>query len=1268
MLALIVVPSAASADGTICGPGSKAGQCESPQGIATDFETGRLYVADQGNNRIDAFEPNGAFLFAFGWGVDSGASKLEVCTAASTCQAGIAGSGAGQFDHPTSVAVDNNAASASHHDLYVGIDNFHLQKFEPNGTFLKSFGAQGKGECQISNESGQIEADQIGVGPSGDVYLADVYRIGTLASEGFVNRVERFDPAGNCLGEVTLFQAVSVIGGFAVDSSGNVYVFVTGKGAIFKYDGSGALVKQFELLETSGLAIDGSDHLFARQRGDRVATPGLDSFFTEYDPSGAIVRRFGYAEGALYGSPRIAIYPSTGGDLFVSEETFRESKPIPDEVRYLSFPPPGPVIFPEACKLKENGNTKATLLAEVNPEGKATTAHFEYLTEADYQANGNSFSGANPASLTPESESIGSDFTLHAALGEASVEPETEYRCRVVATNADAPAGVKGQEGSLTSLPPLEIGATTVSDVGPEEATLNAQVNPLGIETTGYFEYVEDSVYRQDAEELGPGHGFDHATKVPNPPAEEAIDFGAGKGFKVGSATVKGLKPGTAYRYRIVATNPFFEENGEVGVLGPARFFRTFGALTGSLPDDRAWELVSPAQKNSAEVGAPGNRAGLAELRRTLFQAGAPDGEAVTYTSWTSFGEAEGASWASQYLSRRTAGGWATENISPFGTVNNLTWPPYVGFSADLRFGSFKTTQPSLTADCRNSAPAGVFPENLYLRDNQTGELRCLDPDVSGGPEGTACLIYAGSSNDGSLTFLAGTPEGGEAFTYSLYESSAANGPQLVSVLPDGEPAPATAATSFGRLTNNDNPIRNGLETCQVGQTILRHVVSEDGSRAFWTYAPEDKKEPSRLFVRVDGNETLQLDAHQSGAGTEAGEGAFAAASADGSVAYFTDVKKLVSGAHPEKGAADLYRYELGQPTPLSDLTKGPGPGEVKGVVGTSDDGSYVYFVAGAALSGTEANEAGQKAVEGANNLYLFHEGETRFIGRLAGADDNDWTAVPRELSARVTPDGRHLAFSSVEGESLAGYDNTIASGEHCHYVRSGNEKSVLTGGPLCSQVFLYDAESGKLTCASCNPSGSRPLGPAVLPAWANPLEGPRYLSNDGQRLFFSSFDRLSPADENDKLDIYEFEHAGTGGCTAEAPAYDSTSGGCHFLISSGKSGDESFLIDASADGRDVFFSTRDSLVGWDVDENFDIYDARAGGGFPEPQAEHICQGEGCLTSAARPPAFVSPPRFEGAGNPVTKTKDTSRGHRKKHGKKRKKGHGKSGNKARAGR
>jgi hypothetical protein len=1237
-LSLLLFASVASASTTICATGSGAGQCQNPRGIATDFETGHLYVADTANNRVDVFATGGTFLSAFGWGVKTGANTLQSCTAASTCRAGIAGAGAGQFSSPSWIAVDNVAASASRHDVYVGTDNFRVQKFTPTGELLGSFGKQGTGPCEFARGE-----DPLGVGPSGNVYVADSFdKDGGGKEHIFVNRVIVFSPAGACLEELPLplegeFQSIKDL---AIDSTGHIYVRVEASGhGIRKYSPTGVLEYTLDVagetggvktegLGSEGLTIDDADNLFVKQEAEHQIEGSTPYFFTEYSSTGLKLKRFGYLliNGAFL-APSLAFYHSAGGDLYASEGTAAGGGT--KEVEYLQLPPPGPVVLPTPCKVKKGtlGNTKATLQALVNPEGTATTVHFEYIDDEGFVANGNSFSGPNKPNVGPEGEPTAADFELREASAQVELVPETKYHCRAVATNAEGSA--TGEEGTFTSLEPLEIGPTTVSGVGTETATLNAQVNPLGVPgTTGYFEYVEEATYEKDIAELGPEHGFDHAVKAPDP--AEPLDFGTGESLALRSLALSGLKPGTSYRFRIVATDSKIKLKG-IELPGPTASFRTF--QTGAaVSDNRAYELVSPGEKNSAEVGTFGPGSGFFEDRSARIQAAAGSGESITYTSWTSFGAAEGAFAASQYLSKRTASGWATANTSPFGFVANPLFPPYIGFTPDLRYGAFKTTEPALTADCRKGS------EDMYLRDNETGELRCLSPETPGGPE-FACLIYAGASADASRVFVAGRPEGGKTFTYRLYELTA-GGVQPIGILPGGELAPATEGTAFGPSASS-----SGTENCGVTRTRLNSAISRDGSKVFWTYAPADLSKPTQLFVRVNGEETIQLDAKQAG-GTKANAGIFMTASADGSVAYFTDTGRLIAGskANPgsgveDPGEPDLYRYELGKAKPLTDLTKGAVAGNVQGVVGASEDGSYLYFVAKAALSGEEANARGQKAKEGANNLYLYHEDKPTFIATLSVEDRLDWSRNPRFLKARVSPDGKHLAFLSIEAQQLAGYDNARAEGEPCEYLLSENSAE-LVGSPLCAQAFLYDAESGELTCASCNPSGARPLGPAVLPGWINGFEGPRYLSDDGQRFFFESLDALTPGDENGKLDVYEFEQAGAGSCSEANPTFAPSSGGCLFAVSSGKSQDESFLIDASNDGRDVFLSTREQLTGWDVNENFDIYDYREGGGFPEPQSVPQCAGEaGCKPPPSSPPAFVAPPRIEGPGNSPAKAK-----------------------------
>jgi NHL repeat len=1208
----LLLTTAASADATFCLPGSGNGKCNGPHGLSVDFETGHLYVADRGNNRVNVFEPDGT-------------SGTPVSF------------GEGELTDPAWVAVDNDSTSASQHSVYAtnaGV-GFLVKKFKPTGEYVAadSFGEAGTGPCQFKPN------DPIAVGPGGDVYVANSYdKDGAGPLRDFLNRVIVFDSEGNCLDEEVLFEAnLQSVDHFAVDSSGSCYVTVAGVlgGVLRKYDCStGTLLYELDPgTETKGLAVDSSDNLFAKQRGELATSPAIVHMFTKYSPTGATLIRFGYLLSTNFPVPSLAAYSSAEGDLFTSQGSAG--------IKYLTLPPPGPVIFPQPCKVKtgELGSVRAVLQGEVNPEGKPTNVRFEYLTQAQFEAGGFS----NPAKQTTASVPLpgAADFNLHEAAVEAeNLQPETVYHCRLIASNADAPAGIAGEPGTFKTDEGFKFGPAWVSNVGAEVATVNVEGNPLGLAAKGQIEYVEDAKYRIS--------GFAEALRAP---AGE-IDFGASEEMQRRSVVLTGLTPGTVYRYRLRVKNgtppagivcpeqkpecPDFEHRLKTYPLHPGEF------------DLRRNEMVSPPQKNSAEVAVPGAAGGLFEDRTVRIQAGAGSGEAVTYTSWTSFGEASSAPSTSQYLSRRTATGWATENISPFGLQALAQVPPYSGFSDDLRFGAMRVRQPALTPDC----PDGF--ENLYLRDATSGALRCLTPEAPEIVNGITgfCMTFAGASRDGSRAFFTsvalypstGAPKGdGSGLGFQLYEWSADQGLALVSVLPGGAPASPTKDTSFGA---------GGLN-CQVGQKSLRHVVSADGRRAFWTYVPSDPTQASQLLARVDRSETVQLDAVQSGGG-KPGNGVFWAASADGSVVYFTDENRLISGSKSEAGKPDLYRYEFGQAKPLTNLTKALEPMDVEGVLGVSNDGSYVYFVARGILT-EEENGAQQKAQAGKNNLYLHHNGETRFIATLAEDDLRNWESQPKSLSSRVSPDGTHLAFLSVEAQALAGYDNTVAVGEHCRSELVGEE---FVGGPLCQQAFVYDAEADSLTCASCNPSGARPLGPTLFPGWSNVYEGPRFLSDDGSRLFFETFDALTLADASPKRDVYEFELPGSGSCSTDHPSFDPASGGCHFLVTSGRGGDESFLIDASATGRDVFFSTRDALVGWDVDSNYDVYDSREGGGFPEPSpVPPGCTGEACLPA---PPAQPAPPAsgtadFVGPGNPTSKPKKKKR---KRAAHKRKKGKG----------
>ncbi len=87
-----------------------AGALNVPSGITAN-SAGTLFVAEQSNNRVSEFTVDGAFIRAFGEGVDDGAAAFQICTLASGCQQGVvAGTVAGATPEPQGLAVDCRGA------------------------------------------------------------------------------------------------------------------------------------------------------------------------------------------------------------------------------------------------------------------------------------------------------------------------------------------------------------------------------------------------------------------------------------------------------------------------------------------------------------------------------------------------------------------------------------------------------------------------------------------------------------------------------------------------------------------------------------------------------------------------------------------------------------------------------------------------------------------------------------------------------------------------------------------------------------------------------------------------------------------------------------------------------------------------------------------------------------------------------------------------------------------------------------------------------
>jgi DNA-binding beta-propeller fold protein YncE len=165
-----------SSVGSFLGKWGSFGDAEGQFGVTTGLASdgsGNIYVSDN-KHRVHKFDASGAFLRMWGWGVDDGSSTLQVCT--SGCQAGIEGSGDGQFSLPQDIAVDVGGR------VYVADGgNQRVQVFDDSGTFLAKWGSAGFAEGQFQNVQG-IAIDNRGV-----VYV----------TEQNGHRVQEFDRNGN---------------------------------------------------------------------------------------------------------------------------------------------------------------------------------------------------------------------------------------------------------------------------------------------------------------------------------------------------------------------------------------------------------------------------------------------------------------------------------------------------------------------------------------------------------------------------------------------------------------------------------------------------------------------------------------------------------------------------------------------------------------------------------------------------------------------------------------------------------------------------------------------------------------------------------------------------------------------------------------------------------------------------------------------------------------------------------------------------------------
>jgi hypothetical protein len=646
-----------------------------------------------------------------------------------------------------------------------------------------------------------------------------------------------------------------------------------------------------------------------------------------------------------------------------------------------------------------------------------------------------------------------------------------------------------------------------------------------------------------------------------------------------------------------------------------------------TLPDCRAYEQVTPTFKEGFGQGSAQNEFSLGEK----VNAFAADGEAMAFSSQGNFSNNGQAKPDNDYLAKRTPSGWTTLAADPpLAEYYGLGQAAVLARTPDLETNLFVARRPADPSDA----------ERYYLRnvDGTVTEVGPLAPIANfteppgvfstGAPEYGGEAVFAAASEDLShIAFF----EGGSAVNFpgdeligedSLLEYVGTGGdPRVVSV-------------------NNEGKV---FDSCgvHVHYSYQTAWMSRDGSRiAFGQVACEGR--PAALYERVNSETTVELSRSEctrtsgdpGGVCNAPADAALVGATPDDSVTYFTTSQQLVNSDIDQ--GQDLYACVLpaGAIAPQGSINSCPtiepisvtgtaAGANVENVLYISKDGSHIVFTASGVLPGATTNGDGQHAVEGATNLYMYDRdaqiGERlKFVSDLCSGSGMSGAAAdalcPQSPSANDAAMGANKLRPDVQ---MAANSRYVLLETYARLDTGDTDEG--------EDVYRYDTETGSLVRISVgrdgyNDNGNATNDNALLESVELTVEPRLDISENGEKVFFTTSEALVPQDTNNARDVYEWD------------------AGQIYLISDGVAPLGSKLQSISPSGRDVLFITAAQLTWSDGDTAEDVYDARVGGGFPVPVTPAACSGEACQGS---PPTMGAPPSpgsltLAGAGNVAT--------------------------------
>lgn len=841
----------------------------------------------------------------------------------------------------------------------------------------------------------------------------------------------------------------------------------------------------------------------------------------------------------------------------------------------FSTPVIKPTVTDPTISVFDPSDSSATANGTVNPNGSVTDCKVVY---------GIGTASGNEAPCSPQHPSKAEKQEIVFYIPDAA--PGTQYKLSFeseVTADLDLFATPAEVQAALESLP--AIGAGNVSVIAWHD---------------GQVEFYELRVYfvgdlsGKDVPSLESLPGSNAGSGPPGIGTENPAVGRAGGDLSTPVnvlGKLSGLTAETEYRYKIVASNAAGTTEGAeqafTTLKAPASdscsnaAIRTEQHVTAAA-ECRAYEMVSPADKNGSNITADSNSI-----------LAATDGSAAVFSSRGGFAGTEGSGRTgfTQYLSRRGSEGWTTKGITP-------TPPPAASqvFSGGTEIFYFsdnlsKALLWGFDLPQRTDDVEGY--ENLYRLDTASDGLETvtLAAEKSGlvgfGDLNGAGDVWGASRDTGVVSFASNTQLLPDAPPQQMNAYEWDHGVlRLAGILPNG------------KIPSGGSAPPSGFDTYGGG---YRETVSADGSRVMFVSPYEGRQQ---LYIRRNHSDTVWVSQPEYGSPGEPKNVVLDWVSPDMTKVLFQTTTPLV--AEDTDTNADLYLYtDSANPAVDQNLKLVSKSGGISGsssVLGVSDDASRVYYF----------GEGG--------GLMLNEGGESHFL--TAAHTGGGVTSAPG--ATRVSEGGRFLAFNSqgIEGTSIHGLTGTDVG--------------------FTSQLYEYDAANNSLACASCpqgpvDESKYSGSGPPRQSGVSKPVQGlrPRFLAEDG-KVFFSSPEALVPEDTNGVVDTYVYDPAT----------------GHQALVTSGKGEKGAWFANASASGNDVFFSTSQSLVGGDPDKLTDLYDARVGGGFPEPPPPPTpCSGDNCRNPLSSQQDGSSPATaaFSGPGNQHRKPKHK---HRRRHHKK----------------